>query len=78
MSIKITDMSKVKSNVVMCEYIPIGTVFSGRLGNANSERGIFLRISNAIVSLQDTNWTWALTVTIYDYCPLDAELILRS
>jgi hypothetical protein len=73
MKIKRLDMPKPKE-LMIATNIPVGTVFSGRLG-PNSEEIIFLRTYDGIVNLENPVCTWStLDFPILNYLVLDVEL----
>ena len=65
--------------------IEIDTVFSGRAVSASSPSRTMLRTNYGVVDLGSParEWTWDFDSTeyapdIYDYTPLDAELVIHG
>lgn len=77
---KITDLRQsVSRPAILARDIPIGTVFSGKLYDCG---GIFLRINSSVVHLDMPDHLPCCgsleSVSVSDYQPLDAELIVRA
>jgi hypothetical protein len=79
---------KIVNKLIECKpltvdsgFIPIGTVFSGRLSEPD-DIGVFLRTYGGLVNLQYPRNTWTVTdgvrgPVVLDYQQYDAEVVLN-
>jgi len=77
---KITDERKAESMVTINGGdIPYGTIFRGTIGGVSL---LLLKVYGQIINLYASVHTWSPAdnewCTIYDYQPLDAELIIHG
>jgi len=85
---KIRDLRLDDSISVNAEDIPMGTVFSGKIGRARKISSIFIRAFDVIVDLHNSRNTWTFhsfsagvsfdRITVNDYQPLNAQLVVGS
>jgi hypothetical protein len=73
---QITNKASNTGRTVKGKLIPVGTVFTGRIGHYGERT--FLRTDTHVVGLDANNNTWGLDAPVEDYHVVNAELVIHG